>query len=250
VAWSNRDVPPIYVINLDRDHERMQLFSETNGHLVEFVRFSAVDGRATDRGALQQEGIIKADLTYNNGQLGCALSHIALWRLAVAENRVITVAEDDVILARDFARAHEAFVERLPADWSIVLWGWNFDRSVWAEIPEGVAKSTLQFDQDALREHIEVFRQSEVAHAPIRLRHAFGTMAYTVSPAGARSLLEMCLPLGRRFISFEGFGIGIPNNGIDCMMNTAYSKLKAYVCMPPLAVSENRQDISNTYRMF
>jgi GR25 family glycosyltransferase involved in LPS biosynthesis len=249
VAWSNRDVP-IYVINLDRDQERMRLFSETNGHLVEFVRFSAVDGRAADRAALQHEGIIKSDLTYNNGQLGCALSHIALWRFAIAENRVVTVAEDDVIFAHDFASAHEAFVARLPEDWSIVLWGWNFDRSVWAEIPEGVAKSTLQFDQDALRENIEMFRRAEVAHAPIRLRHAFGTMAYTVSPAGARSLLEMCVPLGRRFIHFEGFGIGIPNNGIDCMMNTAYPKLKAYACMPPLAVSENRQDISNTYRMF
>src|ERR1700676_1063892 len=80
-ARSNADVP-IYVINLDRDHERMRLFSETNGHLVEFVRFAAVDGRESDRAALQQGGIIKADLTYNNGQLGCALSHIALWRFA------------------------------------------------------------------------------------------------------------------------------------------------------------------------
>jgi GR25 family glycosyltransferase involved in LPS biosynthesis len=241
---------PIYVINLDRDHERMRLFSETNGHLVEFVRFAAVDGRESDRAALQREGIIKGDLTYNNGQLGCALSHLALWRLAIAEDRIITVAEDDVILARDFASAHEAFVQRLPADWSIVLWGWNFDRSVWAEIPEGVAKSVLTFDQDALRENIEVFRGAEVTHAPVRLRHAFGTLAYTVSPAGAKGLLELCLPLARRFIQFDGFGIGIPNNGIDCMMNTAYPKLRAYVCVPPLAVSENRQDISHTYRMY
>jgi hypothetical protein len=106
----------------------------------------------------------------------------------------------------------------------------------------------LNFDQDALRENLEVFRRAEVAHAPIRLRHAFGTVGYSVSPAGAAALLKMCLPLARQFIRFEGFGIGIPNNGIDCMMNMAYPKLKAYVCMPPLVVSENRQDISNTYR--
>ena len=72
-------------------------------------------------------------------------------------------------------------------------------------------------------------------------------MGYSVSPAGARALTEMCLPLRKRFIHFEGFGIGIPNNGIDCMMNLAYAKLRSYVCMPPLAVSENRQDISTTY---
>jgi len=241
---------PTYVINLDRDHERLQSFVETNPHLTDYARFSAVDGRAMDRKALQREGIIAANLTYNNGQLGCALSHIALWREAVAENRIITVVEDDAILAPDFPSAVDAFVRQLPADWAIALLGWNFDRSVWAEIPEGVAKSVLNFDQDALRESITVFRRRAVAHAPIRLRHAFGSMAYVVSPAGARALLEMCLPLARQFIRFDGFGIGIPNNGIDCMMNTAYPKLKAYVCMPPLAVSENRQDISNTYQAF
>ena len=241
---------PVYVINLDRDHQRLRLFSETNAHLTEFIRFSAADGREADRAALEHDGVIAGNLTYNNGQLGCALSHIALWRGAVAENRAITAVEDDAVLAPDFAPAHEAFVKQLPADWSIVLWGWNFDRSVWAEIPEGVAKSVLQFDQDALRANIDVFRRSEVTHAPVRLRHAFGSMAYTVSPAGAKALLELCLPLARRFIQFEGFGIGIPNNGIDCMMNTAYPRLKAYVCLPPLAVSENRQDISHTYRMW
>ena len=240
---------PVYVINLDRDHERLRTFCEMNPHLTDFARFSAVDGRAADRAALLTEGIIASDLTYNNGQLGCALSHITLWRQAVAENRAITAIEDDAILAANFPECHHAFLKLLPEGWSIVLWGWNFDRSVWAEIPEGVAKSVLTFDQDALRENIETFRRSAGSHAPIRLRHAFGSLAYSVSPTGAKALLELCLPLARRFIQFDGFGIGIPNNGIDCMMNTAYPKLKSYVCMPPLAVSENRQDISHTHRM-
>ena len=238
-----------YVINLDRDLERMRMFTETNAHFTEFTRFSAVDGRDMDRAALQRDGIIAGNLTYNNGQLGCALSHVALWRTAIAEHRAVTVLEDDAILAPNFTAARDDLLARLPQDWSIVLWGWNFDRSVWAEIPEGAAKAILQFDQDALRDNIEIFRQSEVAHGPIRLRHAFGTLGYTISPTGAQAMLERCLPLARRFIQFEGFGIGIPNNGIDCMMNTAYSSLRAYVCVPPLAVSENRQDISNTYRI-
>ncbi len=241
---------PTYVINLDRDPERLKLFLETNPHLTDFVRFSAVDGRGMDRAALRDEGIIAANLTYNNGQLGCALSHIALWRMAIAEDRAITVVEDDSILAPDFVPARDAFVRMLPAEWAIALLGWNFDRSVWAEIPEGVAKAVLNFDQDALRENLTVFRHDAVAHAPVRLRHAFGSLAYVVSPAGAGALLDMCLPLSRQFIRFDGFGIGIPNNGIDCMMNTAYPKLMAYVCMPPLAVSENRQDISSTYQPF
>jgi GR25 family glycosyltransferase involved in LPS biosynthesis len=239
---------PVQVINLDRDRERWRLFNERNVQAAAFNRFSAIDGHQLDRAALQRDGVIASDLTYNNGQLGCAMSHLALWRRAVAEQLVVTIMEDDAILAADFGVASEEFLGRLSADWSVVLWGWNFDRSVWAEIPEGVAKSVLTFDQDALRERIEVFRRSAGAHAPIRLRHAFGIMAYSVSPTGAKALLESCLPLARKFIRFDGFGIGIPNNGIDCMMNIAYPKLQAYVCMPPLAVSENRHDISHTHR--
>jgi glycosyl transferase, family 25 len=61
-------------------------------------------------------------------------------------------------------------------------------------------------------------------------------------------MLKLCLPLARQFVRFEGFGIGIPNNGIDCLMAGAYPKLKSYVCVPPLAVSENRQENSHTHR--
>jgi glycosyl transferase family 25 len=235
---------PIHVINLDRDEERFQTFSAINSHVAGAVRFSAIDGRAADRAALERDGIIAGNLTYNDGSLGCALSHIELWRRAAAGHHPITIVEDDVILATDFEAARDEVLTKLPADWSIVLWGWNFDRSVWTEIPEAVAKSVLQFDQDALRENIETFRHSKVSHAPIRLLHAFGSLAYSASPDGAAALLEHCLPLSRKFIRFEGFGIGIPNNGIDCIMLDAYPKLKAYVCLPPLAVTENRHENS------
>jgi glycosyl transferase, family 25 len=246
-ARTNSSIP-VHVINLERDKERLRLFSQSNPHLTNCIHFPAFDGHAVDRAALCREAVISDDLTYNNGQLGCALSHILLWHRAVTDNHVVTAVEDDAILARDFSPARDEFIRRLPADWSIVLWGWNFDQSVWGEIPEGVAKSVLKFDQDELREHIDEFRRSKVAHAPIRLRHAFGTLAYTVSPAGAGELLKICLPLTRKFILFEGFGVGVQNNGIDCAMNAAYPKLKAYVCMPPLAVSENRKEISTTHQ--
>ena len=124
-----------YVINLDRDQERLRLFLEVNGHLTDYVRFSAVDGRTMDRAALEREGIIAANLTYNNGQLGCALSHIALWRMAIAEDRIITVVEDDAILAPDFVAARDAFVRTLPAEWAIA--------AVWAGT--SIARSGLKF---------------------------------------------------------------------------------------------------------
>jgi GR25 family glycosyltransferase involved in LPS biosynthesis len=70
---------PVYVINLDRDTERLQSFLAVNERIDDFIHFPAIDGRLRDRETLRQEGIISQGLPYYNGQLGCALSHIALW---------------------------------------------------------------------------------------------------------------------------------------------------------------------------
>jgi glycosyl transferase, family 25 len=240
----------VYVINLDRDTERLSAYLTVNAHLSHVMRFPAIDGNRVDRSALERRGIIAGDLSYGNGQLGCALSHVVMWRRAVENDSVLTVTEDDVVLARNFMPAHDLFLSVLPKDWDIVLWGWNFDRPVWAEIPEGVAKSTMHFDQDELRRNMNVFRNQEVPHAPVRMRHCFGTMAYTISPAGAKILLDSCLPLADKLVGFAGLGIGVYNRGIDCLMNGAYPNMNAYVCMPPLAVSENRQEESRTHADF
>jgi glycosyl transferase family 25 len=240
----------VYVINLDRDKERLDKYLSLNAHLSHVLRFPAIDGNLVDRSALERRGLIAGKLSYGNGQVGCALSHIVMWRKAIETSSMVTVTEDDVVLARNFLSAHESLVDTLPKDWGIIHWGWNFDRPVWAEIPEGVAKSTLHFDQDELRKNMEAFRNQQVPHAPVRLRHCFGTMAYSVSPAGARFLLDSCLPMTDKLVGFPGFGIGVHNRGIDCLMNGAYPQMKAYVCMPPLAVSENRQESSRTYEDF
>jgi glycosyl transferase family 25 len=240
----------VYVINLDRDKERLDKYLIQNAHLSHVLRFPAIDGNLVDRSALERRGLIAGKLSYGNGQVGCALSHIVMWRKAIETNSMVTVTEDDVVLARNFLSAQESLVDALPKDWGIVHWGWNFGRSVWAEIPEGVAKSTLQFDQDELRKNMEAFHNLQVPHAPVRLRHRFGTMAYSVSPAGARFLLDSRLPMTAKLVGFPGFGIGVHNRGIDCLMNGAYPQMKAYVCMPALAVSENRQESSRTYEDF
>lgn len=238
----------VHVINLDRDPERLARFHRLNAHLPEVIRLPAVDGSTLDRRELEANGYILAGLRYSNGSLGCALSHIALWRQAIREQKPITVAEDDAVFAPDFITASGALLGMLPADWDIVLWGWNFDALLWVEIPEGVSACRIEFNQNHLRENIEVFRTRKYGHAPLRLRHAFGNLCYSVSPAGARTLLDNCLPLGDPLVKFPGYGVVIENKTFDSTMNRIYPQLKAYACMPPLAVSENRHETSHTRR--
>ncbi len=236
----------IHVINLDRDAERLEKFLRLNAHVGEIHRAVAIEGARLDRAALEREGFSERHLRYSDGSLGNAHSHMTLWRQAVERGSVTTIAEDDAVFAKHFSEASASFLAGLPEDWDVVLWGWNFDAFLWAEIPEGVSRCKLEFNQDDLRRNLEAFRNGRHAHVPVRLRHAFGTLAYSISPRGARAMLDACLPLKNRRVEFSGFDVVIENRSFDSMMNAVYPQLKAYVCMPPLAVSENRHETSNT----
>lgn len=229
----------VHVINLDRETERITKFLTLNAHVPDVVRVSAVDGASIDRKALCDLGIISADLAYDDPNVGCALSHIKLWRKCVSDNRVITIAEDDAVFARNFPAAHDRLLSGMPEDWGVMLWGWNFDGQMAAEILEGVASSIIRVDQNALRGNIDIFRQLEIATQPFRLHRAFGLMGYSVSPGGARVLLETCLPLINVDIPLDDNGNTVSNVSIDCITNAAYRLMKSYICIPPLAVSEN-----------
>ena len=235
---SSRKLLPIYVISLDRTPDRLAEFYRRNAHLHHVERFPAVDGRTLDREKLISEGVITGDCIYTAGALGNALSHFALWRRAVEEGRAITVAEDDAIFSRNFAARSKEFLEHLPEDWDFVQWGWVFTHRVWADWMPQVAWVTMIFDQDQLRRQINEFQAYDAAPAPIRLRHSFGTVCYSVSPKGARALLEHCMPLNGKRIEFPG----CDNLALDCMMNGAYPSLKAFISMPPLVFTEHREE--------
>lgn len=241
----------VHAINLDRDTDRWERFMQLNGELVDVVRVSAVDGRGIDRAALAAHGFLLEPCSRTDGAMGCACSHIALWFKAVDTNQTLTIVEDDTVLAGDFASAAQRVLAELPADWDVVVWGWNFDGYLWAEIPEGVGICRLTFDEEEMRNNIDVFRTSEQPHAPVRLRHCFGTHAYTITPAGAQAMLDASLPVTDRLVRFNDVpteNSTYENATHDLDMNRAYPTLRSYACMPPLALSENRRETSHTWK--
>jgi hypothetical protein len=78
----------------------------------------------------------------------------------------------------------------------------------------------------------------------MRLRHAFGTGCYSVSPKGATALLAHCLPIQNALIEFPGFGIRNQNEGIDSVMAGVYPSLEAFICIPPLVLTDDRPENS------
>lgn len=157
-------------------------------------RFSAVDGKTLDVPRLAEIGIIAkeampryylpleqklfgTDLT--DGGIGCALSHMMIWRDIIRQcnagtadaSSAFLVIEDDCQFADGFSE--DVLRQRLsevPSDWEIVYLG----------------------GQDLMRRQ----HQYQVAPGVRRLYKGFReTTAYLINMAGAKACLEVCVPM-------------------------------------------------------
>lgn len=230
----------IRLINLDRTPDRLAAFQTMNEHVMPHVtRFAAIDGKNADRTALIERGIIASDLGYNDGALGNALSHIALWDTAIREDRTLTLCEDDAIFNRAFCAAGEALLRDLPADWHLMRWGWNFDTILWFDMIPGVSSCVSWFEQSSLRKGIDTFQSADLPSHSYRFYQAFGTVCYTISPAGARLLRQRCLPLKNANVHIPGLRASMPNCALDYALNDVYRRLNCFVSFPPLVATKN-----------
>lgn len=86
----------IHVINLDRDVEKWKLFNQQvlNCDDLKFTRFKAIDGN--QRLDTIHVSKICNDLICNTGVIGCAQSHISLWKQLVNSHQpYFIIMEDD-----------------------------------------------------------------------------------------------------------------------------------------------------------
>ena len=188
--------------------------------------------------------MIEADLGYNDGALGCALSHLALWELAIAKDEAVTICEDDAIFNRGFAPASAAVIQALPPDWHVILWGWNFDSVLPFDFLPGVSPCLGAFNEGAMRMGTEMFQSLNLRPQPFKIFSSFGLVAYSLSPTGARRLKKHCLPLRKMDVFVPGLGRSIANFGLDVILNDAYQRVNAYACFPPLIITKNEHSTS------
>ncbi|HLJ20809.1 MAG TPA: glycosyltransferase family 25 protein [Stellaceae bacterium] len=236
------------LINLDRSPERLARFMATNGHLTNVARFPAIDGRAANADELIRAGIIRPETVarYSPSDLGCALSHIALWERIQVQGEPITVCEDDAVFNLHFETASKRALALLPPDWDLILWGWNFNGGLLFELLPGVSPCLSVFDEGEMRRGVENFRTQSYPVSPFRLRQAFGTVCYSVSPKGARALREHCLPLRDAAVYCVVVSREMQNYAIDIAMMGQYPKLNAFVGFPPLVLTSNEREASSS----
>jgi glycosyl transferase, family 25 len=237
----------INLINLDRTPDRLAQFRAANAHLTNVVRFAAIDGLELDVGDLVARGLVKKTATnFERGSLGCSMSHRALWDRAIESGEAVTVCEDDAILHHRFESLAPKVMAALPADWDFVLWGWNFDTAINFELLPGISRCQAHLDQNGLRAGADLFQAQPILPRTFRLRSAFGTPCYTISPKGAQALRAFCFPLRLMRVFVPALNREIPNYQIDVTMNIAYNDIQAHICLPPLAITKNESARSTT----
>ena len=229
----------INVISLERTPERLAEFRRLNGHLKHVVVFKAVDGATLSQDHLAARGVIVPPIHYTNGTLGSMMSHTALWEHAARSGEITTVCEDDAIFNLAFeARALE-LIGTLPDDTDIIYWGWNFDAHNAIELIPGMSPCVTGFGKNPLPNEIAPFQNCPIRPVALRLLCAFGIICYTVTPAGARRLRELCLPVRGETWEFPEIKVRIANVAVDVGMCNALPRIKGFCSFPPLVMSLN-----------
>lgn len=235
------DTPNLYVISLAKTPQRLLKFRNENPHLG-FTVYEAVNGNEIPTSELGR--YIEPAYQYSPGALGNCLSHQNLWRLAINLNKSITIAEDDAIFHHDFIKQHHRLIAAAGDSWDFISWGWNFDSTLDISLPGNLSDCVVNVNQNQLRENYQDYIRSPIEPALFKLNQTFGTMAYSISPQGAATFLEKTHPIVRKEVFVRGLKRVVPNVTLDISLSDLYASMNCYAAFPPLAVSENRHEIS------
>lgn len=228
----------VSVISLRDSVERREAFRANNPALkFEFVE--AVDGRAISDDMLRHSGLFAPGLPYTRGAYGIAMTTYRLWTAIAAGDELVTIAEDDAIFRADFHDATLAYLRAHPDVHDFVAWGYNFDSILRGSIFNDRTPVTICFDEASLGQSVDAFRADRSPVLMMNLLEFYGICAYTISPAGARFLLDRCFPLQPEILFSHGLGRELPNYGIDVAMNKFYGAMRSVASFPPLAITPN-----------
>jgi len=122
MSYVNTVIDRVYVINLDKDTERLHAFDkQMKKHRISYMRFPAVNGASLG----YDEGLTKFCNDFcTPGMKGCALSHKSIWE-DMLKNRYenVLVFEDDVTLLDEFETVFRDGWDQLPKDYDLYYLG-------------------------------------------------------------------------------------------------------------------------------
>jgi len=172
---------PIFIINLKQDSKKkkqMQIQLDNLDLKAEF--FEAVNGNSLtqeeiDRVYQKNVAIREFKRELSRGEIGCALSHLSIYKKMIEQNiEKAVILEDDAVLCKDFPEILQ-HLEQLPEDAECLLFGYDAE----------IAKEIFLYTS---------FWGSKKYYGKYRLKKfvkvAFGTYGYMITRQGAEKLLK------------------------------------------------------------
>jgi hypothetical protein len=103
----------------------------------------------------------------------------------------------------------------------------------------------MVFEQDPMRANKHEYLRTPISVSTLRLRNAFGSVCYSISPGGARKFLDYCFPLREFTLEIRETNFKLPNVALDVMMCSYFRQTSSWACFPPLALTDNDQSASS-----
>ncbi len=205
----------VYVVNLDKDRERLRSVSGQCAEIgLSFERVAGVYGRGLSeaeraRSYRPQKALRTRCRELTPAEIGCALSHISIYRKMLADDvPVALVLEDDV-------RLNAALPPILSA----------LERDVLCSAPSVVLLSPAAGKPSG-------HKPLAGEHVLAPYRAGFYTHAYVVTQAGARALLKELFPVG---------------DVADCWRRLARHRVvDVYTVQPPVVLQDQEEHGSST----
>lgn len=183
------DLPSIVCINLNHREDKWQAIRrQASKHALSIQRWEAIDGsewkqedtNVIDRkwdsstNAKYSSNVTPGTKTMTDGEVGCALSHISIWREATRSKRPFLVLEDDVCL---YERPNR------PKFRSLVHQAWE------VLCPQGTGILYLGFSSRGERVILDL--EDKDAHIQLyRPEYGYHTHGYIITSEAAATLLE------------------------------------------------------------
>ena len=235
------------MISLPRSGERLALLRQRLGREADTITvMPGVDGSQLDPHELLARGLLEPSaLNWPQGQLGCALSHLRCLLRCLRLGQPQLILENDAVLAPHWRAELAQLLEQAPANWDLLLLGWNLDSCLQLEWAGGLGLTALFQPRWPSQAQLETALAASGGRRWFRLLKGLGLAGYLVSPAGAARILAWALPL-------RSLPIAAPELppracfSFDGQLNSLYPELSAWACVPPLVLGANDKPSSLT----
>lgn len=176
MSFINRICDKVYVINLEKDKERLKEFdTQMSKNRIKYERFNAIVGSKV----LKDDRLTNYCNTFcTDGMKGCALSHRTIWDSMVKNGyRNVMICEDDAMIPESFDTKFQSIYYQIPKDYDILYLGCLFGCKDNSSLNKLITK-------------ISGYEPEDINSDVYKIKGTIGTHCYIISLEGAQKFID------------------------------------------------------------